>query len=435
LDDIKNKLQAMLAGKGVMSGADWKQRQEQYLEQRRSGALEVQPVLGGTLHGEAGHQFYLLTEEFPCDAVHGCIPFSAALDAIAEHIAFTACDDTLDTFDPRRTAFVDTETTGLAGGAGTVAFLIGVAYFDGDVLRLEQCFMRDYDDEEPMLAYLGELFKRFDTVVSYNGKSFDLPLLRTRFIQNRIPARLDALTQFDLLHAARRFWKRRLAQCNLTNIERHILQIHRQGDVPSELIPRLWFDYLRARDARPLERVFSHHKTDILSLVALTGWLAQCMASEGRTLEHTEDQLSLVRLYFRQRKYDEVLTYGRATLERVAETHLRRECLELMALACKRAGDFMQMADYWLRVLQETPRDFVARHELAKYYEHRARDLAQAERVCLDALDYLQTRAGLGRLADADLLTQTEFQRRLDRIRKKIARAVPIDGSPYDFLE
>lgn len=427
---MKDKLQAMLAGKGVMSGSEWKHRQEELLAQRRSGAFEVDRVLGGEIVGDAETGFFRLVESWPCETAHGCIPFSAALEAIPEHIAFTACDESLDMFDPRRTAFIDTETTGLAGGAGTVPFLIGMAYFDGDTLRLEQCFMRDYDDEEPMLAYLAELFRRFDTIVSYNGKSFDLPLLRTRFIQNRIPSRIDGMAQFDLLHAARRFWKRRLSQCNLTNIERHILQVHRQGDVPSELIPQMWFDYLRTRDARPLEGVFRHHKTDILSLVALTGWLSECLASEGQSLEHTEDQLSLVRLYFRRRKYDDVLTFGRTTLDRLSESALRRECLELMALACKRAGDYAQMAEYWGGVLGESPRDLVARHELAKYYEHRARDLVQAEATCAAAIEYLRTRVELARSTEFDRVNYQEFERRLERIRKKIAKAT---GNPENL--
>src|SRR5690606_12387453 len=144
----------------VMSGAEWKQRQEELLAQRRSGAFEVDRILGGEIFGDDEAGFFRLCETWACDTPHGCIPFAAALDAIAEHIAFTACDESLEDFDARRAAFIDTETTGLAGGAGTVPFLIGVAYFDGDVLRLEQCFMRDYDDEEPMLAYLAELFQR-----------------------------------------------------------------------------------------------------------------------------------------------------------------------------------------------------------------------------------------------------------------------------------
>ncbi len=433
MSDIRDRLQAMLAGKGVMLGAEWKQRQEELLEQRRSGAFEVDRVLGGAIAGNADAGFHMLAHTWACNDVHGCIPFSAALEAIPEHIAFAACDDALDGFDARRTAFIDTETTGLAGGAGTVPFLVGVAYFDGDTLRLEQCFMRDYDDEESMLTYLAGLFARFDTVVSYNGKSFDLPLLRTRFIQNRVPCRLEALAQFDLLHAARRFWKRRLGQCNLTNIERHVLNVHRHDDVPSALIPQMWFDYLRTRDARPLEGVFQHHKTDILSLVALTGWLSQCLASEGRNLEHTEDQLSLVRMYFRQGKYDDVVAFGRTTLERIAAGALRRECFELMALACKRAGDYPQMSEYWIRVLEEMPEYLVARHELAKYYEHRARDLALAEQTCLDALGFLQ-RPGDTRLSESEISDSGEFQLRLDRIRRKMGRTSENSESPDDAL-
>jgi len=166
--DVQDKLKTLLNMQGVMSGADFRAKAED--------------------------GFYLVRSDFPLDTAHGTMTLGSALDAEARHIAVSANDEELQAFDPETAVFVDTETTGLMGGAGTVAFLIGVGYFTDGVFRLDQCFMRDYDDEEPMLRYLNGLFKEAETLVSFNGKSFDLPLMRTRFITNRIPFRLDSAT-------------------------------------------------------------------------------------------------------------------------------------------------------------------------------------------------------------------------------------------------
>ncbi|GMW02279.1 MAG: hypothetical protein AMXMBFR84_34150 [Candidatus Hydrogenedentota bacterium] len=423
MSDVKNKLDALLAGKGLMRGAEWKQKIETLQRERESGAFEVDKAVPGALIGEPDNGFYLVRQDFPLDTMQGQIPLGAALDVCPEHIAFAAADDELERFDPARTCFVDTETSGLAGGTGTVTFLIGVGYFADGAFRLEQLFMRDYDDEEPMLAYLGNLFRQFDAVVSYNGKTFDLPLLRTRFIQNRIPFPLDSILHFDLLHAARRFWKERLGRCNLGNVEKHILGLQRHGDVPGELIPQLWFDYLRTRDARPLTPVFYHHKMDILSLAALTAWLSQCLdRPEGEGFEHPQDRLSLIRVQFRQRRYREVLSLGDKFLESEAVPETRRECLEMMAIAGKRTGEWTRMESCWALLLSEHPQDLMARHELAKHFEHRARNLSAAMRLCEESVQFLEMRIALGRgsmLTDSQLAA---FQHRLDRLRRKLGR-------------
>ncbi|HQH54331.1 MAG TPA: ribonuclease H-like domain-containing protein, partial [Candidatus Hydrogenedentes bacterium] len=301
------------------------------------------------------------------------------------------------------------------------AFLVGAGYFEGGMFRLEQAFMRDFDDEEPMLRYLDGVFTGRDTVVSYNGKSFDIPLLRTRFIQNRIPFRLDGALQYDLLHAARRFWKRRLGDCGLTNIEREVLGVRRYGDVSSAEIPELWLEYLRTRDARPLEAVFYHHKMDVLSLAALAGRLSQSLnLPQGTGFDHLEDRLSLVRLHFMQKNYQEVTEHGRRLLEEEAEVAIRCECLYLMGMACKRLQQWIEMEDAWTLLLAERPRDLVARLELAKYYEHRVRDLLAAERICEETLQFLETRSALG--ADELPLGLETFRVRLERIQRKLGR-------------
>lgn len=420
--DVHEKLQHLLGTGGLMSGAQFRAQHEELQQRRASGEFEIDQVVSGEIIGDPDDGFYLVRQEFPIDHAHGNMALGAALDADARHIATSANDEELSAFDPRSAVFVDTETTGLMGGAGTVLFLVGVGYFTETAFRLDQCFMRDYDDEEPMLHYLNDLFANAETLVSYNGKTFDLPLLRTRFITNRVPFRLEGALHFDLVHATRRFWKKRLRDCSLGNIEQMILGIRRQGDVAGAEIPRLWLDYLRTRDARTLVPVFYHHQMDILSLVALTGLLAQKLdAPEGSGFDHHEDRLSLLRLHFRQKKYGEVLALADRLLEDLEDEALRAECLEHAGFASKRTQEWARMEQYWTLLMQESPSNLTAPIELAKHLEHRKRDLPEAERVCRGAIQYYETRLALGRGLTPVRLR--DLEQRLERVERKLNRA------------
>jgi len=417
-----NRLRGITERLGVDPGHDFDApafRGPQITQQEReAGTYLLEKHIPGQVIGDAEGGFYLIRHDYPLDYRQGIVELGSALRSQSKHIAFSACDAELDDFDPRTACFVDTETTGLMGGAGTVAFLVGVGYFVEGAFRLDQCIMRDYDDEEPMLHYLAELFDRHETLVSYNGKSFDLPLLRTRFIQNRIPFREGALKHLDLVHAARRFWKQRLGDCSLGNVEREILAIHREGDVPGYLIPQLWFRYLDERDARPLEGVIYHHEMDILSLVSLTAWMSQCLdAPAGQGFAHVEDRLSVVRVHFRQKHYDEVVDHARSFLAEVEAPALRRECLEMLGLACKRQSLWEEMQGAWESLLDAFPADPVACHELAKHHEHRTRNLAAAARLCREALTRYATAEGSPGLERPEARA---FRHRLERIEKKL---------------
>jgi len=411
---------------GLMTGSQYVHHREEVEAQREAGDFEIDQVVDGKVVGDDEAGFFLVRRDFPLDYQQGIVTLGAALASSSKHIAFSAADPGLEDFDPRTTLFIDTETTGLAGGAGTVAFLVGVGYFIEDAFRLDQCFLRDYDDEAPMLDFLAERFADHDTVVGYNSKSFDLPLLRTRFIQNRVPFRLDAILHYDLVHAARRFWKRRLSDCSLGNIEREVLGIHRQGDVPSYLIPQLWLDYLDTRDARPLEGVLYHHRMDILSLVSLTAWLSQCLdAPAGDGFAHVEDRLSLVRLHFKQRQYEAVIQHGDAFLEAEDRGPLRRECLEMMGIAYKRLQRWPDMQAAFERLLDEFPGDITACLELAKHHEHRTRNLLEAERLCTRLLDRAEITLALDHGATPLSAQAQTLRRRLDRIRRKLSKGRP----------
>jgi len=364
-------------------------------EQPHSGgneAMEIDALLPGSIVGEEHCSFFLLRKRYPLDTAIGDVPLGDALESCGKEIALSACDDTLLTFDPRKTCFMDTETTGLAGGAGTVPFLVGMGFFQADEFVLEQCFMRDYDDEEAMLEYLAEKLAAFSVVVSYNGKSFDLPLMRSRFVQHRMKFPLDAVSHYDLVHAARRVWKKRLNNCALNNIEKEVLGLQRHGDVPGYLIPHLWMEYLETRDARPLEPVFYHHEMDILSLAALTGYLSKRLAADNDiSFHHAEDRLAVVKLYVKNKDYESAAREARQFLEisRVKDD-LRRECLALLAQSCKRIGLFEEMEQVWATMHDEFPEDAQAASELAKYKEHQAGNIQDAITICRETLDIIQ---------------------------------------------
>jgi uncharacterized protein YprB with RNaseH-like and TPR domain len=375
-------------------------------------ARALAEAVPGEIIGDPDDGFYLVRRDFPLHHAHGRVALGDLLNSRAEHFAFSACDAELHDFDPRTACFVDTETSGLAGGAGTVAFLIGVGYFTDDAFRLDQCFLRDYEDEEAMLAFLAERFAQCETLVSYNGKSFDQPLLRTRFVQQRIPFRLEAAAHLDLVHVARRVWKRRLRDCSLGNIEREVLGIERVGDVPSYLIPQIWFNFLHTGDAAPLEGVFYHHRMDILSLVAVAAHLAECLETpDGAGFQHREDRLSIVRLHHRQKHHDQVVALGKAFLVEDPASPLRAECLAMIAHAAQTLRDWPACAHALETWAAEYPESVDALIALAKHLEHRARDPHRAATLVQQALATPQAQHNPA-LAQA-------LQHRLNRLQRR----------------
>ena len=428
MSDIKDKLNELRGIGGLMTGPEWRQRFERLVEQRQAGDFEIDKFVPGEVVSDGQGRFYRVRRDFPLDTRQGRIELGAVLETIPEQIALSACDPDLERFDPATALFLDVETTGLSGGTGTTAFLVGVGYFVQGVFRLEQCFMRDFDEEEAMLRYLDGIFARGATVVTFNGKSFDIPLLRTRFIANRMPFRLDAALHFDLVHAVRRIWRLRLGDCSLGNVERAVLGIQRHGDVASAEIPEIWLDYVRTRDARRLKAVFYHHQMDILSLAALTALLSQSLdAPVGEGFAHAEDRLSVVYLHFRQRRYEDVAAHARRLLESETTPDIRHTCLELLGFAYKRLQNWEQMQATWDLMMREFPKDLLARLELAKHHEHRRRDLIQAQRICIETIQWLETRAGLGHEDDFHHAQIAAFQHRLDRIQRKLAKTIPLD--------
>ncbi|HEX6739383.1 MAG TPA: ribonuclease H-like domain-containing protein, partial [Vicinamibacteria bacterium] len=250
-------------------------------------------VAGARVANERG-EFFRIEDDVHLETHHGAVPLSRFRLPAPGSVEVLAGDAGLDGFDLSRAVFLDTETTGLAGGTGTAAFLVGIGFVDGDRFRVRQYFMRDYHEEPALLHGLAEDLARFTHVVTFNGKQFDLPLLETRFHLARERYPLRAAPHLDLLHPARRLWKRRLASCTLQHLEQDLLGLWRRGDVAGSEIPQLYFDYVRRRDARAMARIFRHNRTDVVSLAALA--VVACQWVEEERAEDPRDVLSLARV-------------------------------------------------------------------------------------------------------------------------------------------
>src|SRR5499427_1863601 len=200
--------------------------------------------------------------------------------------------------DPAKWLFLDTETTGLAGGTGTYAFLIGLAWWDAGGLQVEQFLMRDFTEEYSLLQQLAERVKERPVLVTFNGKSFDWPLLENRFTMTRSISTPKPAAHLDLLHPARAVWRLRLGSVRLAELERRVLDAprlgwHRENDVPSSLIPQFYFDYLRGGSATPLAGVVRHNRMDLRGLAALFGKLNSLLGSDSPEDGEEMDALDL----------------------------------------------------------------------------------------------------------------------------------------------
>jgi hypothetical protein len=372
-------------------------------------------VQGMRIENERG-EFFLMENDIHLEAGQGEVRLSRFHSIRPETVGILTAEEGLEHFDLRTAAFLDTETTGLAGGAGTAAFLVGLGYVEGDRFRVRQYFMRDYHEEGALLHALAADLARFERVVTFNGKMFDLPLLEARYRLNRQRFPLSLAPHFDLLHPARRLWKARLESCRLQWLEAELIGLRRSADIPGELIPQVYFDWVRRRDARALVKVFRHNRDDIVSLAALS--ILACQWVEEHRAEDPRDVLSLARLLERARLYERSDTqYRRAASE--ARGPLRNAALLGLAARAKRAGDFEEAAGLWAAASEAG--EVLAMHELAMHHEHRTRDLGAALGLVERALERLLPRDD----PKARRLTAGFWRRRTRLLAKQGAQEPP----------
>jgi uncharacterized protein len=350
------------------------------------GPRAQSPSPNSVLPGEeVAHErgtFWLARYRYPASLLHGRHAVGSLTQVPARSLALMGVPEL-----GARPAFLDTETTGLAGGTGTLAFLIGAGLWDGEELVLHLIFMRRPDEEPAALSYLTELLSEATGLVTFNGRGFDVPILETRYIMNRMSPQPLALPHLDLLTVARQLWRDHLASRALGELERHILRVARTGqDIDSGLIPWLYREYLESGDTTDMIRIFYHNEIDVLSLASLLVHVAEMIdAPEEMDLAPAE-WAGIGRVYDKAGREEEALAAWRRALSGEAgeldETCASRLWEEL-GMRCRRRGAWDEALGIWHAWSAGVPSAVTPLVEEAKYYEWSSHDL-RAALVCTE---------------------------------------------------
>jgi uncharacterized protein len=337
-----------------------------------------------------------------------------------------------------RTVFIDLETTGLSGGAGTVAFLVGLGFFDLGAFQVRQFLLTSHSAERALLAAVSDCLEDVDLLVSYNGKTFDVPVMETRWVFHRMELPFDGIPHFDMLHPARRLWKVRASSrgeaddsgCRLATLERTLFDVRRVGDVPGGEIPRRFFNFLRTGDPRPLEAVLEHNRLDLVSLAAVAARAVRLAEDGADACRDEAEALALGRVYERGGNVVRAEgCYRRAAHSEQAE--VRGEALYRLGLRSRRDRRFEEAAGIWRELLVsgvrpgsdpaltpvlEALRHFAA-EALAIHEEHRVRDYFAARELAMFALEEISESDG-----SPARRREEGLRHRLARLDQKISR-------------
>lgn len=342
-------------------------------------------VSGEEVENEYG-KFFLVSDVVRGSCRHGHRNIREAFDFDMTAAALLANDPGISEFICSDALFLDTETTGLAGGTGTMAFLIGLGWFEEGHFHVRQILARDFGEEKAALAHLSGIVGRKKFLVTFNGKAFDANLLSTRFIMNRLASGLSLLPHLDLLHPSRRILGHRLVNSRLVTLEAEVLGVEREGDIPGWEIPQRYFDWLKRRDPRLLMGIFEHNRLDVISMATLTAHLVEILTAQSMERHApADDYLAAARLLL-----------NRSDLEgakKILNMFDEQGCSEFsstskkkLAKLYKRTGRLNEAVQIWQEMVAVPPLDFYAISELAKWLEHRAGNRVEAKNLVEKAL-------------------------------------------------
>lgn len=392
----------------------------------------VADVLAGQWIESSEGAVLVVDRYYAADRRHGRTPIGAIVETLdGSEDALSLLARAWPGREPRpytaRLCFFDLETTGIAGGAGTQAFLVGAAVIEDGGIHIRQFLLPGFEHERALLAMVAAWTPGEGTLVSFNGRSFDVPLIETRYLLHRLAFPLGTMPHLDMLHPARRLWKERPTvagpaldeeSCRLAVLERHLAGYHRVGDVPGFEIPSRYFRFVRDGNAHPLEAVLEHNRIDLLSLALVTARAVSLIAQGPDAAAHPREALGLGRLFERSGAAENAeACYARAAslaARAGREPDVQGEALRRLALCRRRGGRMAEAADAWhaLVTLASCPSALrrEAREALAIHHEHRSRDLRTARTLVLDVL---------AENAEARLRERAEY--RLQRLERKLA--------------
>jgi uncharacterized protein YprB with RNaseH-like and TPR domain len=371
--------------------------------------------LGGSLYSNVDGESAVIERCFPLSYIYGGYALGTALniDVKPLHRVFHDLNgsERIDDF-----IFLDTETTGLSGGTGTVAFLVGAGFFTDDMFVLRQYFMRDYDEEPAMLRELAGLLSTRKGLVTFNGKAFDWNLLITRFMFNRLHPGMQDPVHMDLLYPSRALWRDRLESCKLTSLEENILGEYRIDDIPGAMIPAVYFSFLEDRDLKDIKRVLEHNRLDILTLVSLLARIHAMLSNPLDETECEEELLGLGKIFARCGEFDNAIS----CLGKCPEWengYLREKASIQLTMAYKRQGDYSMAERHWTCMIsRDGGMKLHPMIELAKYYEHRKKDIGAALEMTEKAMEIVR------RMGELDSAIFRDLKKRAERLRRKIER-------------
>lgn len=305
--------------------------------------------------------------------------------------------------------FFDIETTGL-GGSGAVAFLVGFASITDLGFEIRQYMLVDYTDETAMLEDILKEISDEKTIVSYNGATFDLPFMQERMILKRVAKEFKTDIHIDLLHATRRFYKRRLQNCKLTNIEERMFSFYREEDIPGYLVPSVYFEWLNSEELGMMDDVLEHNRLDILSLYFILLEIFEMYQSKGKSVQEIDDLHSLSKMFHRKKNY----TISQAVNEQIhsiATEEISTDILFFQAMQFKKIQQFEHAVSIWNQIIEQNCKESLYCHiELAKYYEHKVKDYQMALEYASQAQQFNQTSERI----------QIELVKRINRLSSKI---------------
>lgn len=364
---------------------------------------------------------------YPMDHSYGNISFKGILDFDPSMVfKWARLDGDGERFDVRDMIFLDTETTGLSGGVGTIAFLIGLGYFKDEQFVVEQHIMRDFDEELSMLKEISKIMGNKKVLVTFNGKSFDYPLLENRMVFNKISSSMDFRDDgyhIDLLHPSRRIWSSMLETCSLTSLETNILQEYRVGDIPGQDIPGIYYQYLEDRDEGSMMMVIEHNLRDILAMVALFIRLSSINENPKAAGLKPHEWFGLAKSWEIQEDDDMAVYCYLRCLELKENQYITIEAKDRLAMLYKRGRQWKQAVPLWKSIgdRDDNIRIFPL-IELAKYYEHKEKDYDKALLYTERALKLL-IRVGItGNAGYGAYNMKKEIQHRRNRLVRKRKR-------------